>query len=553
MADVSAQISLVSLPREKYGDDDSDSDMDIFTDAVSFQSTRSTSPKPTFSNPIISKSSEISPNIEHSPQIPNTRENQEQEYSQIAVEDGFPQEYHFHHAATEDGSSDSTPQSSSYGSGSAIDNLIKHKKTLSLGHDSTDQIKIEDLIPVAPPVDPKIQETLTELDSFDVYNFMWQFVTDISLTDPVRRSRIITCPNLSDPSIISTISEILDIIPFEDVLDAWAYIWELVVAPHMTEEEATEFVKIKDNYFAEQIEVAQEQSDGIEIVDGDAANGKPVYYDDPDLQWPLKPTAEHLRIRRDCIERKKAEKLAEKTQTKENSLMKFKEIHAMMDASLPPLPAGKDRRSEWGIFDEPENDAPLAVEPSPGCSADPPGLLDEIVNAPHPSSGQSDDISEPCTAVPTEEQNLEQHAQITPDGDIAAGPQTTVENRHRQKKRQKFENANDSNLTDVNARYDAKNKACEAIVELHQKAEPIGGRQALSRASSESIECPPTKAANETDISIIAQCAFGLDGTKCLRLPRNCAPDPNVPISLGEALRRFAREADHRANCDGEH
>ncbi|KAF3266331.1 hypothetical protein TWF217_009391 [Orbilia oligospora] len=558
MADAPVEISPAGPPRDKYGDDDSDSDLDIFTDALSFQDDPESpfadysvlesvlpqlkTQKPNFPHPSVQIPNKIPINLEAlevHPQYtqseastsPNPRRKEDEE---SLAKDQLPQEYDFH-SNPGDGSSNSSPQSSSYGSGSAIDNLInKHKKTLATDGDSKNQLKIEDLVPIAPPIDPKIKEILSSLDSFDIYNFMWQFITDLSFTDPERRPHIVTSPTLSDGSIVTILSEILESTTLEDVLDGWVYIWEFVIAPRLTEDEASEFVDIKSNYFAIPTRTAEGKGKDIQRTNERDEDGL-MYFDDPDFQWPLKPTAEYTKLRKEETKRKKAEKAAEKIQKKEDNIMKFKEFHAFLDASLPE----QISRTPWGttekeVGDPGEQKADYFV-PIPGPSG-------EITIASHPQHQRPDKHLDPVTAV----------------SDSETDPQNCAKHEVHDKKRQKLKES-DGNRMDIDSEYKNTNFSSEALFQpVHQDTAGTS-----TEHTSNTVDLFPNpfgipeplekQESDEVAISRVARRAFGLGGTRCLGLSGSKALDPYDLITLSEAVRRIAREADHKANCPDEH
>ncbi|KAK6339942.1 hypothetical protein TWF718_009331 [Orbilia javanica] len=355
MADdpVNPSFVPVRVPKERCGDDDSDSDLDFsdqFTDALDFPDVPETtgsvpvppensfleSPSPTLNS---SDPKEASINLQHILEGSQSSKRQptppwEYENENDIFDNQLPQQYHFNPEAGS-GSSASSLQSSSYGSGSAIDNLTKkHKKTLSLGGELADQPRIEDLIPLAPAVDPKVKEILGQLNAFDVYNFMWQFVTDLSLTDPERRSQVVTVPALSDPSIVAIVSEILDAVTLEDTLDEWVCIWELVIAPRLTEEEAAKFVSIRDSYFPSVKEKKERKKENAQSDYEDGEEGL-MYYDDPGFQWPLKPVAKYSTREDDETKSKKSKNLEGPTKKERKLAMEFEKIQTILDASLP--------------------------------------------------------------------------------------------------------------------------------------------------------------------------------------------------------------------------
>ncbi|KAK6513607.1 hypothetical protein TWF506_008044 [Arthrobotrys conoides] len=561
MADVPAETSLAGFARERYGDDDSDSDLDMFTDALSFQDdpestfleyalAESTLPESTLLEPKSSKPSLPKPTIQTPDEVAIDLEGLQldTQHTQPAAttsanpvhtedEESLPQEYVFHPEPGE-GSSSSSPQSSSYGSGSAIDNLIKkHKKALTMDNDSTNQLKIEDLIPVAPPVGPKVIEIMSVLDSFDIYNFMWQFITDLSLTDPERRSEFVTSPALSDTTIITILSEILESITLEDVLDGWIYIWEFVVAPRLTEEEAEEFVNIKNNYFAMSAKATEERRKNVQHTTDEDEEGL-MYFDDPDFQWPLKPTAAYLKLKNEGKKRAKAEKTAEKLQKKEDNIARFKEIHAMLDASLPqPLSS----RPKWGDFNDTSKEVCKLDGEKVDDSAPIPGPSGEITTASHPHRRQTTEQQEPTTAVSNPEQD----------------PQTGAEADIHDQKRQKLKEL-DSNRMDIDTEH--KTELTGKVLSKSPDQEkvkdssppiPANDTDDIFSTPFENDDIPPERGYNEEAMSRVAKRAFGFDGTKCLGLSQEKNSNPYDLITLSEAVRRIAREVDHKEHCFG--
>ncbi|KAF3203879.1 hypothetical protein TWF191_003635 [Orbilia oligospora] len=510
MADAPVEISPAGSQSEKYGDDDSDSDLDIFTDALSFQDDPESTfadysvlesvlpqlktQKPTAPNSSVQISNEIPINLEaleiHSqytqPEASTSANPRRKEDGESLGKDQLPQEYHFH-SNPGDGSSSSSPQSSSYGSGSAIDNLInKHKKALATDGDSKSQLKIEDLVPIAPPVDPKIKEILSSLDSFDIYNFMWQFITDLSFTDPERRPHIVTSPALSNGSIVTILSEILESTTLEDVLDGWVYIWEFVIAPRLTEDEASEFVDIKSNYFAIPTRTAEGKGEGVQHNNERDEDGL-MYFDDPDFQWPLKPTAEYKKLKDEEKKCKKDEKAVEKVQKKEDNIMKYKEFHAFLDASL----SERISRTPWGTTEKEVGDP---SEQKTNNSVPIPDPSSEITIAFHPQHQRPDEQLDLVTAV------------LDSETDTA-----------------------------------------------RTSTEPTSNAVGLFTNPSEMPKPLEKQESEEVAISRVAKRAFGIDGTRCLGPSGSKALNSYDLITLSEAVRRIAREADHKANCPDEH
>ncbi|KAF3287506.1 hypothetical protein TWF970_007226 [Orbilia oligospora] len=526
MADAPVQISPAGPLREKYGDDDSDSDLDIFTDALSFQDDPESTfadysvlesvfpqlktQKPNFSSTAVQIPNKIPINLEAlevHPQYtqpeastsPNPRRKEDEEG---LAKDQLPQEYDFH-SNPGDGSSNSSPQSSSYGSGSAIDNLInKHKKTLATDGDSKKELKIEDLVPIAPPIDPKVKEILSSLDSFDIYNFMWQFITNLSFTDPERRPHIVTSPALSDGSIVTILSEILESTTLEDVLDGWAYIWEFVIAPRLTEDEASEFVDVKSNYFAIPTRPAERKGKNVQRTNERDEDGL-MYFDDPDFQWPLKPTAEYTKLKKEETKRKKAEKAAEKIQKKEDNIMKFKEFHAFLDASLPEQISP---RTPWGTTEKKVGDP---SEQKTDDSVSIPGPSGEITIASHPQQHRPDKHLDPATAV----------------SDSETDPQNCAKHEVHDKKRQKLKES-DGNRMDIDSEYENTART---------STEPTSNAVDLSPGPFGIPEPLEKQESDEVAISRVAKRAFGLDGTRCLGLSSSKALDPYDLITLSEA------------------
>ncbi|KAF3218623.1 hypothetical protein TWF106_007595 [Orbilia oligospora] len=556
MADAPVEISPAGSQREKYGDDDSDSDLDIFTDALSFQDDPESTfadysvlesvlpqlktQKPTAPNSSVQISNEIPIDLEaleiHSqytqPEVSTSANPRRKEDGESLGKDQLPQEYHFH-SNPGDGSSSSSPQSSSYGSGSAIDNLInKHKKALATDGDSKSQLKIEDLVPIAPPVDPKIKEILSSLDSFDIYNFMWQFITDLSFTDPERRPHIVTSPALSDGSIVTILSEILESTTLEDVLDGWVYIWEFVIAPRLTEDEASEFVDIKSNYFAIPTRTAEGKGEGVQHNNERDEDGL-MYFDDPDFQWPLKPTAEYKKLKDEEKKCKKDEKAVEKVQKKEDNIMKYKEFHAFLDASL----SERISRTPWGTTEKEVGDP---SEQKTNNSVPIPDPSSEITIASHPQHQRPDEQLDLVTAVLDSETDFHNCA----------------ENQVHDKKRQKSK-PSDCNSMDIGSKYENNNFHGEVLFQpVHQartSTEPTSKAVGLFTNPSEMPKPLEKQESEEVAISRVAKRAFGIDGTRCLGPSGSKALNSYDLITLSEAVRRIAREADHKANCPDEH
>ncbi|KAK6523368.1 hypothetical protein TWF281_001348 [Arthrobotrys megalospora] len=588
--------ALAGSQRVKYGDDDSDSELEF--PPLKYKAF----PPPDFSNPneiLIDLEEGTSDGLYYdgpaaTSSINPANKNILPKIPEAATKLQFPKEYAYY-SDDYTGSAASSPVSSSYGSGSAIDNLRAHKKDTLPGDDTAEQIKIEDLIPVAPPIDPKVQEILSGLDTFDVYNFMWQLITDLSLTDPEKRSLVTISPALSDPKIVEIVFELLEAVTLEDVLDGWSYVWELVVAPRLTEDEAAEFHNIKNAYFSGQEGTGGTEGKGKGVIpDHEFSDDNLLYYDDPEFEWPLKIIPAFEKVRAETKERKKAEKAAEKAGKQADNALKLKEIHEMLDSSLPagPFPYVPQPNDVWFTLDpsDDENERPQPIFINDENFPDPHGKLRAASRA---RRRRGSIPLEPCTTLLTKgpnanpEPHWEKPSQGAGEDKFKEEVQALLKNKEREKKRQKIKKVEIDDVMEIDSGYEAETDFDAGVTKpIHQGRSlasttptidtwTVTNKNTIEPAENPVIrtgtvydtldmskfygdpwapvDSPEYLATLETPAERLAKRAFGYDGTKCQRLPRASAPSPYEPITLGEALRRMAREADHKANCSGDH
>ncbi|KAF3911918.1 hypothetical protein ABW21_db0209418 [Orbilia brochopaga] len=154
-----------------------------------------------------------------------------------------------------------------------------------------------------PTLDEEKMKILQELNPFDHYHFLYKYLSTISAVEPEKRKDIVIFPNFSDKTIIEDVASNLEEAGMDSMLGCWNSVWDNIIVPRMTSKEALKMVQLKRDYQFQQAKTAElarhieKQSKQTGNNPSELSEDDLVYYDDENIEWPLKVTPAFENVR----------------------------------------------------------------------------------------------------------------------------------------------------------------------------------------------------------------------------------------------------------------